>query len=106
MKPQSIQAGVFAMNFPHSWNGYRSMNMQAIDLTEIKHDLATLPPDKLRRIRDFVRSMKPREKKIEALEGIWEGLGFEKIDNLEEEIRKFRRENSEQILKKFDKWNL
>lgn len=82
------------------------MNTRAIELTQIKHDLATLPPDKLRRVRDFVRSMKPREKKVEALEGIWEGLGFEKIDNLEDEIRKLRQESAEQILKKFDTWNL
>lgn len=81
------------------------MNTQAIELTEIKHDLANLPPDKLQEVHDFVRRLSPRShKNIQPLEGIWEGLGWEKVD-IEEEVRKLRQESSEQILKKFDNWN-
>ncbi len=85
------------------------MTTRAIELTEIKRDLANLPADKLADVREYVRKLlqktRPAPRNVESLEGIWEGLGWEKIDNLEGEIRKMRKESSENILKKFNKWN-
>ena len=85
------------------------MTTRAIELTEIKRDLANLPADKLAEVREYVRKLlrkgRPIPSNIESLEGIWEGLGWEKIDDLEGEIRKMRKESSGNILKKLDKWN-
>ncbi|HET6400690.1 MAG TPA: hypothetical protein VFH95_04745 [Candidatus Kapabacteria bacterium] len=81
------------------------MTTRAIELTEIKRDLANLPADKLAEVREYVRKLlkniRPNPGHVESLEGIWEGLGWEKLD-LEEEIRTLRGEASEQILKRFD----
>ncbi len=85
------------------------MTSRAIELTEIKRDLANLPADKLAEVREYVRKLlqksRPTPSDVESLEGIWEGLGWEKIDDLEGEVRKMRKEMSENILKKFDTWN-
>ena len=82
------------------------MNMSAIELAEIKQDLARVPENKLPEVHEFVRRLIPSSRRnVQPLEGIWEGIGFEKIDDLEQELRKLRRESSEQILKKFDDWN-
>ena len=85
------------------------MTTRAIELTEIKRDLANLPADKLSDVREYVRKLlrksRPAPSNVESLEGIWEGLGWEKIEDLEGEIRKMRKESSENILKKFDTWN-
>ena len=67
-----------------------------------------MPSNKLSEVRKFIRTLipyRPEKKNIESLEGIWEGIGFEKIDNLEEEIRNLRKESEEQILKRFNDWN-
>jgi hypothetical protein len=43
---------------------------------------------------EFVlQKSKPKEKNIAKLEGIWKGLGFEKINNLESEIRDIRKKS-------------
>ena len=84
------------------------MNARAIELTELKRELSHVPSNKLPELRKFIRTLiphAPEKKNIESLEGIWAGLGFEKIDNLEEEIRKLRKESGEQILKRFNNWN-
>jgi hypothetical protein len=82
------------------------MTPRAIELTEIKRDLANLPADKLAKVREYVRKLlptpRPAKQAVQPLRGIWKGLGWEKIDDLEEEIRKLRRESSEHILKRFE----
>jgi hypothetical protein len=80
------------------------MTTRAIEMTEIKRDLANLPPDKLAEVREYVRKLLPTTRTkphVEPLRGIWKGLGWEKID-LEKELKTLRRESSEHILKRFD----
>jgi hypothetical protein len=70
------------------------MELHEMTLNKTKTRLEIIPGDKLEEINDFVEFIlfksKHRPKKIVKLEGVWEGLGFEKIDNLESEIRKIR----------------
>jgi len=40
------------------------------------------------------------KKKTNNLKGIWKNKGFEKIDNLEKELKEIRKEITEAILKK------
>ena len=42
---------------------------------------------------------------VVSLEGIWEGLGFEKIEPLDEAIRSVRSEVSKALSEKLDQWN-
>ena len=82
------------------------MSSRAIELTEIKRDLAKLPESKLAEVHDYIRQRIPNsngdERNIKSLEGIWEGLGWEKIEDLEGELRQIRKENAAQILKRFE----
>lgn len=71
---------------------------------KIKQKLSKIPDDKLIEVDDFidfllVKSQKPIPN-IVKLEGIWEGLGFEKIQNLETNIKKIRKEISNSIMKR------
>ncbi len=85
------------------------MTPRAIELTEIKRDLANLPADKLAEVREFIRTLlrniRPAPSNVESLEGIWEGLGWEQFGDLEGEVRKLRKESSEHLLNKCDRWS-
>ncbi len=70
------------------------MNVNNIK-SQIKWNLFRVPPDKLEEINDFIefilyKEQKQKNMKIVNLEGIWEGIGFEKILNLEDSIREIR----------------
>jgi hypothetical protein len=98
----------FSMNFGSKSLVTHIMNVRAIELREIKRDLAKLPPDKLGEVKDFVRRMLPSaslKPKTESLEGMWKGQGWENLTNLEEEIRALRDEAGQHILDKFDRCN-
>ena len=79
-------------------------------LQKIKTKLARVPEDKLMEIDDFVDFIlfktKPGSKNIAKLEGIWDGLGFEKLDNLESEIRKIRKESGQSLSQRIERWNI
>jgi hypothetical protein len=83
------------------------MNRRAVELTEIKRDLARLPENKLAEVREFVRQLIPpgQRPRIESLRGIWKGLGWENIEDLEGEIRLLRKESENQILERFNRCN-
>ncbi|NIM12449.1 MAG: DUF2281 domain-containing protein [Candidatus Aminicenantes bacterium] len=85
------------------------MQPATVTIDKIKSKLAEVPEDKLPEVYDFVEFIlhktKPKKKKIVKLEGIWKGLGFEKIDHLESEIRKIREKSHQQLSEKIQKWN-
>jgi len=80
------------------------MQTSAAQLTAIQKKLVILPEEKLQQVMDFVEFMlsqsQVEHKKIIKLGGFWKNLGFEKIADLEAEIRKIRQESSYAILNK------
>jgi hypothetical protein len=72
------------------------MNSRAMSLTQLYHDLALLPEDKLQEAREFIESMQhtsaSQSRQIVQMQGIWVGKGFEQIDSLEDELRVIRAE--------------
>jgi hypothetical protein len=80
------------------------METTAVKRTEIQKQLSILPQEKLQQVSDFVEFVlfqsKVEHKRVVKLGGIWKNLGFEKIDDLEAEIRKIRQDASSAILKK------
>jgi len=74
------------------------------NINQIKKMLLKMPPEKVKEIEDFVEFVLTRiskgrmKRKIEKLEGIWEGLGFEKID-IEQGIYNIRKEAEESLSK-------
>jgi len=86
------------------------MNDTALAISRIKRLLDRVRPEKIQEVENFVDSLtekgaeKPGGRKVRKMEGIWEGLGFENIDE-EKEIREIRKESEESLLKRSAKWN-
>ncbi|MCH8293868.1 hypothetical protein IH992_22520 [Candidatus Poribacteria bacterium] len=83
------------------------MNASAMK-SKIKWNLTQLSPEEVEEVNNLVQSLleqKKTERRIVNLEGIWEGIGFEKILDLEGEIKKIRKELAEQLLRRSERWN-
>jgi hypothetical protein len=65
---------------------------------EITSSLINLPEDRIAEVKDFVEFLLEKEgqqNKVKKLAGIWEGIGFEKIADLEKEIKEVRTGNKD-----------
>jgi len=80
------------------------MQTATITIDKIRTKLGEVPQERLTEIYDFVefivQKSKPKKKNIVKLEGIWKGLGFENLDQLEAEIRKIRAKSHRQMAEK------
>ncbi len=86
------------------------MENQEINVTKIKQNLFKIPKARLAEINDFIefilsKTESSRLKQIEKLEGIWEGLGFERIPDLDNSIREIRDESERAMLDRMAKCN-
>lgn len=66
------------------------------NIEKIKRNILKLPSDRLQELEKFIESLLSKssqktEGNVKNLEGIWEGIGFEKID-IEKELSKIRSE--------------
>ena len=80
------------------------MNGTAIMKTSIMDELSLVPEARLADIKNYLDSLlrqaevqRPRK---QSLAGMWANAGFEKIADLEGEVRQMQRETQDQILKK------
>ena len=80
-----------------------------VSIYKIKQKLSKVPEDRLKEINDFIELILIKSKihspNIVKFEGIWQGLGFEKINDLESDIRQIREEATQSILERVYKWN-
>ena len=75
---------------------------------EIMKELSYVPPERLNEVDSFIKFIlyqsniktAGRAKEPKTLGGIWKNKGFEKIKNLDEEIRNLRKELGNQILER------
>ncbi len=87
------------------------MNLEdPVSVTKIKRNLFKIPMDKLGEINDFIefilkKSESGSSKRVEKLEGIWEGIGFERIVDLDESIRELRGESEKSLVDRIEKCN-
>lgn len=76
----------------------------AILKTEIYKEVSLLRDDKLSEVKDFIEFIlsrqEPAKKKVIQLKGIWAGRGFEKVSDLEKELKSIRKKTMQSILKK------
>ena len=84
------------------------MNNEGISITKVKQKLYKIPPDKLQEIDDFIdflltKTRSRLSKRIEKLEGIWDGLGFERILDLDKSIREIRGNSEKSLLDRIAK---
>lgn len=80
------------------------MQTTAFKMTDIYKDLSRLSDDKLNEVKDFIEFVLSRQqakkRKAVQLRGIWAGKGFERISNLEKELKAIQKEFTESILKR------
>jgi len=80
------------------------MNAAAIKKTEIVRELALLPDHELDSVRMCIESIFPAAKRAtknnRSLKGILSNKGFEKIADLEGELKEIRKQLSDAILTK------
>ena len=81
------------------------MNSTAIKRIEIVNRLSFIPDNQIDYIKTFLefilfRMGNTAKKNTRSLQGIWKNKGFEKIIDLESEIKAIRQELSESILNK------
>ena len=80
------------------------MQQSAINRMELINKLSIIPKERLNEVKtfiDFVLSQSQTNKLNPInLSGIWEDIGFEKIKNPENELKKIRKEMDNSILKK------
>jgi hypothetical protein len=78
------------------------MNSAAIKKTEFVRELALLPDNKLDSVRMYIESILPAAKRAtknnRSLKGIWSNKGFEKIVDLEGELKEVRKQLTDAIL--------
>ncbi len=78
------------------------MNSAAIKKTEIVRELSLLPDIELDRIQAYIESILPTSKRLvknnRSLKGIWSNKGFEKIADLEGELKEIRKQLNETSL--------
>ena len=86
------------------------MKENEVTLTMVKQKVLELPENRLQEVYDFInvivmKSEADRTKHVKKLEGIWEGIGFERILDLEEEIRDIRRHSEQALSERITRWN-
>ena len=79
------------------------METEETNITKVKQNLYKIPKAKLAEINDFIefilmKTESSRLKRVEKLEGIWNGLGFERIPDIDKSIREIRSESEKSIV--------
>ena len=83
-------------------------NNSVLKKYEIIRELSYVPEERLSEVDTFIKfilfqsKIRTNNRKVEpkTLAGIWKGKGFEKIADLDEEIRNLRKELGNQILER------
>lgn len=84
-------------------------NENTLKKFEIMRAISYVPDERLQEIESFIKFILyqskiktgKRKKEPATLAGIWKNKGFDKIPDLDKEIKKMRKELSTQILDKF-----
>ena len=80
------------------------MPTAAVKKMELINKIAKLPEQKITEVDSFIQKLLAQLKVKKAmpisLKGIWKNKGFEKIADLETELKNIRRELDDSILKK------
>ena len=80
------------------------MQSKALHIAQIYKGINLLPEDKLLEVKDFIEFLcvkaTPRKRNVAKLGGIWQGKGFEKLSDLEGELKDIRMKTAESMLGK------
>ena len=80
------------------------MTDKALCIAQIHKNIALLPEDKLREVTDYIEFLcfkaAPHKKRVAKLSGIWQGHGFEKITDLESQLKAIRGDAATALLNK------
>ncbi len=83
------------------------MRTEEINISRIKRNLTRIPFEKLPEVNNFIESVLTHSSgHKEKLEGLWEGIGFERISDLDGSIREIRRLSEKALEDRIAKWNI
>jgi len=94
----------------NEWREGLKMETDKINMARVEQNLLKIPKSRLGKINDFIESIlskteSSRLKRAEKLKGIWQGLGFERISDLDKSIREIRNESEKAMLDRMAKCN-
>ena len=83
------------------------MQEYPMTMTMVKQKVSDLPANRLQEVYDFidflVRTKSPEPMpRVKKLEGIWAGLGFERLADVEQEIRDLRQHAESSLQARID----
>lgn len=86
------------------------METEEINLTKVKQNLLKIPKTRLNEVNDFIEFILQKtelgqQKRIKKLGGMWKGLGFESIPEIEKKIRDIRSDVEKSFLNRVEKCN-
>ncbi len=77
---------------------------------KIRKNLNKIPPNVLKEVSDYIEFLLEKharqERRILKFEGIWQGLGFEELTDLESQIRDVRKETNDSLVNRVARWNI
>ncbi|MDP8240950.1 MAG: DUF2281 domain-containing protein [Candidatus Hatepunaea meridiana] len=80
------------------------MSTATIDKMELKEKISLLPEERVNEVKSFIDFILAQSEMIKQtptnLRGIWKNKGFEKINDLDSELKDLRKEMNDSILKR------
>ncbi len=84
------------------------MESETVSLSQIRQKLFRIPCERLHEISHLIESILRESepvRRVERMEGIWEGIGFEKIPDLDKDIREIRGLSERMLSQRIARWN-
>ena len=86
------------------------MEIEETSMAKVKQNLFKIPKARLTEINDFIefilsKTESSRLNQVERLEGVWQGIGFERISDMDNSIREIRDESEKAMLDRMAKCN-
>ena len=86
------------------------MEIEETSMAKVKKNLFKIPKARLTEINDFIefilsKTESSRLNQVERLEGVWQGIGFERITDMDNSIREIRDESEKAMLDRMAKCN-
>jgi len=86
------------------------MEAETISLNQIRRNLFKIPLERLHEVSHLVEVILKETdsgsvRRMEKMEGIWEGIGFEQLPDLDKDIREVRGLSEKILSERIARWN-
>jgi hypothetical protein len=86
------------------------METESVSLNQIRRNLFKIPLERLHEVSHLVEVILKETdsgsvRHVERMEGIWEGIGFEQLSDLDKDIREIRGFSEKILSERITRWN-